>query len=151
MIDLDLLPDAVLLLDADRRIKAVNGAATALTGYEAPEMVGCALTELLDPRTPDGESLWQSGWPRASRLRSVVRIPERQVSLRGAHGHEVRALITGRYERGPDGVVTGAVLVARDQARRHNMSADGIEVVSTVSHELRSPLTSVRGYTSLLL
>ena len=28
---------------------------------------------------------------------------------------------------------------------------DGIEVVSTVSHELRSPLTSIKGYTSLLL
>jgi signal transduction histidine kinase len=114
-------------------------------------MVGSALTELLEPRTPDGEPLWEAGWPPASRLRSVVRIPERQVYFRGAHGHEVRALVTGRYERGPDGVVSGAILIARDQARRHNMSADGIEVVSTVSHELRSPLTSVRGYTSLLL
>ncbi|MCU1455645.1 MAG: sensor signal transduction histidine kinase [Acidimicrobiales bacterium] len=28
---------------------------------------------------------------------------------------------------------------------------DGMEVVSTVSHELRSPLTSIKGYTSLLL
>lgn len=28
---------------------------------------------------------------------------------------------------------------------------DAIEVVSTVSHELRSPLTSIKGYTSLLL
>lgn len=29
--------------------------------------------------------------------------------------------------------------------------ADGIEVVAAVGHELRSPLTSIRGYTSLLL
>jgi signal transduction histidine kinase len=63
----------------------------------------------------------------------------------------VRALVTGRYERDPDGVLTGAVLVLRDGARRRSTAGDGIEVISTVSHELRSPLTSVKGYTSLLL
>ncbi|HUQ62613.1 MAG TPA: PAS domain-containing sensor histidine kinase [Acidimicrobiales bacterium] len=151
MIDLELLPDAVLVLDADRRVQAVNSAAAELTGYAISEMVGCALTELLDPRTPEGEPLWESGWPTASRLRSVVRIPEREAHLRGANGHEIRALVTGRYERSTDGAVLGVVLIARDQARRHDLSIDGIEVVSTVSHELRAPLTSVRGYTSLLL
>src|SRR5205814_2500181 len=34
---------------------------------------------------------------------------------------------------------------------RGHQEASGIEIVSTVSHELRSPLTSVKGYTSLLL
>src|SRR5205814_5203408 len=34
---------------------------------------------------------------------------------------------------------------------RGHQAATGIEIVSTVSHELRSPLTSVKGYTSLLL
>src|SRR5256714_5454470 len=43
------------------------------------------------------------------------------------------------------------VLVVRAAARRAHLVASGIEVVSTVSHELRSPLTSVKGYTSLLL
>jgi signal transduction histidine kinase len=38
----------------------------------------------------------------------------------------------------------------RDAARR-SRAVTGIEIVSTVSHELRSPLTSVKGYTSLLL
>jgi signal transduction histidine kinase len=35
--------------------------------------------------------------------------------------------------------------------RRNEAEPTGSEVVSTVSHELRSPLTSVKGYTSLLL
>jgi signal transduction histidine kinase len=43
------------------------------------------------------------------------------------------------------------VLVLRDGARRRPGVGDGVEVISTVSHELRSPLTSVKGYTSLLL
>ena len=41
--------------------------------------------------------------------------------------------------------------MARDGARRRPSAGDGIEIISTVSHELRSPLTSVKGYTSLLL
>jgi signal transduction histidine kinase len=43
------------------------------------------------------------------------------------------------------------VLCLRDRASRRAGAVSGIEIVSTVSHELRSPLTSVKGYTSLLL
>jgi signal transduction histidine kinase len=39
----------------------------------------------------------------------------------------------------------------RPPRRNANDEPTGSEVVSTVSHELRSPLTSVKGYTSLLL
>src|SRR5207253_3939883 len=59
--------------------------------------------------------------------------------------------LTGRYERDGGGALTGAVIVLRDAQRRGRWGATGIEIVSTVSHELRSPLTSVKGYTSLLL
>ena len=81
----------------------------------------------------------------------MARIPEHEVRLRAADGAEVRVMLTGRYERGADGRVRGAVLMLRDGARRRQAVAQGIEVISTVSHELRSPLTSVKGYTSLLL
>src|SRR5207248_4362018 len=64
---------------------------------------------------------------------------------------EVRARVTGLYQRDGDGAVTGAVLAVRTPRRRAEDEPTGSEVVSTVSHELRSPLTSVKGYTSLLL
>ncbi len=149
-IDVDLLPDAVVHLDVDRRIQAVNRAAIALTGYRADELIGCQFDELLEPRRVDGERLWANGWHSSTRLRSVVRIPEQRIRLRVAGGRIVSAMVTGRYQRDADGRLQGAVLVLRDGTRRR-APAEGIEVVSTVSHELRSPLTSVKGYTSLLL
>ena len=149
-IDVDLLPDAVVHLDAERRIRAVNRAAIALTGYRAEELIGCTFDELLEPRRVDGERFWANGWHSSTRLRSVVRIPEQRIRLRVAGGRIVSAMVTGRYERDGDGRLQGAVLVLRDGTRRR-APAEGIEVVSTVSHELRSPLTSVKGYTSLLL
>ena len=150
MIDPDLLPDAVFQLDADRRLRAANQAASALTGYSVEEMVGRTIDEILDPRRLDGQPVWVNGWHRSARLRSVVRIPEQRVKLRAADGSEVTAMCTGRYTRDGNGRLRGVVLVLRHGAR-HRPPAEGIEVISTVSHELRSPLTSVKGYTSLLL
>lgn len=147
----DQLPDAVLELDEACRVRTANVAAAQLTGLDAGELVGQPISEVLEPRGPDGRALCVDGWHPSARLPSVNRIPEQEVWLRGAGGRLVRALVTGRYERDDAGQVTGAVLVLRDGARRRPAVGDGIEVISTVSHELRSPLTSVKGYTSLLL
>jgi len=151
MIDVNQLPDAVLCVDADRRVVEVNEAATELTGYTRQELEGNRLEDLLDPRGRDGKPLLAEGWHRSTRLRSVARIPEQEVRIRAANEVHLRATVTGRYTRDDDGQLTGAVLTLRDFGRRAHLAATGIEVVSTVSHELRSPLTSVKGYTSLLL
>ena len=66
---------------------------------------------------------------------------EHDLVLRGADGNDVATRVTGR-------VSEGDLFLS---VRRRDASTAGIEIVSTVSHELRSPLTSVKGYTSLLL
>ncbi len=149
--DIDLLPDAVFELDADRRIRGANAAATAFTGYPVAELLGRTPEEVLDCRAADGRPVSAEGWHPSTRLRTVRGLPEHEVRLRTATGAEVSAMVTGTYLRDAAGRLNGAVLVARDAARRPPGPAQGIEVVTTVSHELRSPLTSVRGYTSLLL
>src|SRR2546421_1470623 len=151
MIELDQLPDAVLRVDADRLVVEANKAASELTGYSQQELQGSRLEDLLDPRGRDGKPLLSDGWHRSTRLRSVARIPEQEVRIRRANNGHLRATVTGRYQRDEEGRLTGAVLSLRDFGRRAHLAATGIEVVSTVSHELRSPLTSVKGYTSLLL
>ena len=151
MIDIDLLPDAVFHLGGDRRVRYVNSAAAALTGYPPEELVGRSPDEVLDCRTTDGRALLGNGWHPSAHLPAVRGTPEHEVRLRTAAGTDISAMVTGTYQRDGEGRLTGAVFVARDAARRPPGPAHGIEVISTVSHELRSPLTSVRGYTSLLL
>jgi signal transduction histidine kinase len=147
-IDLDLLPDPVVRIDGGNVVVAANRAATELAG--GAELVGRRLAEVLDPRDKDGQSLLGDCWPRAASLRSVTALPEHRVTIAGLDGTRLPARLTARYERDADGRIGGAVVAIRAE-RRSDREPSGAEVVSTVSHELRSPLTSVKGYTSLLL
>jgi signal transduction histidine kinase len=146
----DELPDAIVRVDAERRIVEANEAAGRLAGRGASELAGQALVDVFVPRSRDGRPILADGWHPSSRLRSVVDIPEHEVTIAGAGG-DLKVRVTGRYERNGDGSITGAVLSLRAPRRSASDEPTGSEVVSTVSHELRSPLTSVKGYTSLLL
>ncbi len=147
----DLVADAVFQLDAERRLVGVNRAVTDLLGHEGVDLIGRPASEALQCHTTEGRPLLVDGWPPAARLRSVRTLPEHEVVMRSADGSDVITLVTGSYRRDPDGGLVGAVVTARDASRRRAGPAEGMEVISTVSHELRAPLTSVRGYTSLLL
>ena len=146
----DILPDAVLCLDGQRRMVEVNQPAVVLTGYPADGLVGQSC-EILAPRSKGGHPLLTGGWHPSARLRSVAKLPEQEVTIARADGERVKVNVAGRYQRGAAGRLEGAVLSLRLAEARRHQSATGIEIVSTVSHELRSPLTSVKGYTSLLL
>ncbi|PZS20580.1 MAG: PAS domain-containing sensor histidine kinase [Acidimicrobiales bacterium] len=147
---LDVLPDAVIALDAHQVIVAVNQAASVLTGYPVEAMLGISCAALLAPRENDGSPCWPAGWHPSAHLRSVRAVPEQDMTLRRADGADRRVAVTGAYRRRGDRLI-GAVFALRDAGLRVHQMNTGIEIVSTVSHELRSPLTSVKGFTALLL
>jgi signal transduction histidine kinase len=129
--DLDRLPDAVLVLDSGHRLVAANAAARALLGDALDDAMGKPVGEGLDVRGPGGGPALRD---------NLVCDGEVELTLRGAHDQDVQVAATCRIDE------AGAVLALRPSAER-----SGIAVISTVSHELRSPLTSVKGYTSLML
>jgi signal transduction histidine kinase len=78
-------------------------------------------------------------------LPGVTRAPEQLLSA-----GERPLLVSARYVR-DDGRLRHAVITARDTAARERLERSAADLVSTVAHELRSPLTSVKGFTATLL
>lgn len=131
-IDLDALPDPVLVLDADLKLVALNAAALEIFGSEAAEHVGQPAGTAFDVRGGGGRPA----------LRGSLPVGDGQIDLvfRAADGADVPVTATIASGEGT------TVLALRPSGER-----SGIAIISTVSHELRSPLTSVKGYTSLML
>ena len=131
-IDLDALPDAILVLDEARTLLALNAAAIAVLGDEAVDLVGAKVGDAFDVRGPGGTPALRDTWPSTD--------AEVDLTFRRPDGTDVPATVTTRIGEGT------VVLALRPSGER-----SGIAIISTVSHELRSPLTSVKGYTSLML
>jgi two-component system phosphate regulon sensor histidine kinase PhoR len=68
------------------------------------------------------------------------------------HGNPVRILyIHGTVLRGAEGQGIGALLVLHDVTRIRKLEAVRRDFVANVSHELKTPITSIKGYVETLL
>ena len=159
----DELPDGLVIADHAGRVLVFNRAASRLTGISARAAQGADVRQLLPLHDKDGRCWWASTKPyRGLSIRS--RHPEMSLYL----GDGTELLVTVSYVRGSragaldralpgDPVSTHGsqvrrlVIMLRGAQQRARLERTRADLVSTVAHELRSPLTSVKGFTATLL
>jgi signal transduction histidine kinase len=132
--------------DADGRVVVLNPAAERLLGTTADSALGRDLRDVLPLTDDQGRDWWTCSDPWTG-LDTRTRQPERQLALRG--GGDL--LVTAAYVRDHDRRLQRVVVCLRDTRARERIEVSRANLVSTVAHELRSPLTSVKGFTATLL
>ena len=150
----DELPDGVVVADEVGRIIVFNRVAARLTGLDPAEVTGKFVFDVLPLCDDDGRDWWVYADPYHG-LPTRTRHPERSLYL--ADGTEVLVSIGYVRERDLDHgasrscTVRRLVISLRGAEQRERLDRSRAELVSTVAHELRSPLTSVKGFTATLL
>jgi signal transduction histidine kinase len=146
-IDPDDLPDGLVIADETGEVVCFNTAAARITALRPQDVLGRPLQQALPLEDLEGRRWWQLTDPYGG-LAIRVGQPERNLLLPG--GREV--LVAARYVRDePGGPVRRLVVTLRGTEARRRTERSHAELIATVAHELRSPLTSVKGFTATLL
>ncbi|HET6152445.1 MAG TPA: PAS domain-containing sensor histidine kinase [Marmoricola sp.] len=141
----DSLPDGVLIADGDGIVLLVNATARQMLGDQARP--GAHLAGALTLQDQDAEDWFTQVRPYDG-LGTRTGVPEQSWLL--PDGSEV--LVTARLSRAtPHDAVHQVSLVIRSGRGRARLDRERSDLVATVAHELRSPLTGVKGFVTTLL
>jgi two-component system phosphate regulon sensor histidine kinase PhoR len=128
---LSRIQDGVIVLDDEKKLRFINQAARRVFSLEAKEVQGKPVDQEIA-----SEELHNL-------LENAVEYPDMWVELEAADGQEYRAQAAE-----VPGVGTAVTLTDITYLKRLDRIKN--EFVSTVSHDLRSPLTSIMGYVDLI-
>ena len=146
---LEGMPEGVLLTDSDWQIRYVNRALLRLLECSEKDLLGLQL-----PLLPDKTGLGDSSSEILSYLAHLTSSPPERaevktVSVQAPERKFIR--ITTQPYRPHRSATAGYILTFADATREGEIDEMKSEFISVASHELRTPMTSIKGSLELLL
>ncbi len=140
-------PDGALGADRSGTVTILNDTASRMLQVATSDAIGRPLTEVLRLQDNHGRTWLDANQPFES-INIRTGVPEQSWKL--PDGSEV--LVTARLvRREPLGQLLGVGIGLRSGRGRERLDRERSDLVATVAHELRSPLTGVKGFVQALI
>jgi PAS domain S-box-containing protein len=138
-------PDAILILNLEGHITLFNREAERLSGHQQSDVLGRPFTQLVCP-----EYLGQVDQLLSSEPRSGVLQQAHELQIFDRWGDQVPLEIrVSPMEKG--GRLMGWQIIGRDISERKHLEEMKSQFIATVSHDLRTPLASIMGFSEMLM
>ena len=109
------------------------------------------LMEAITCRRADGREISMAQFPLAQQLSDPETVRAEEITLSVSDGRSATALLNATPIRADDGKVVSLVVTLQDMEPLRELERMRADFLGMVSHELRAPLTSIMGSTSMLL
>ena len=145
---LDVMPEGVFICDVAAQIVATNHAAQTLLGRD---LAGTPLTGIdFHARSPGGASLPTEMRPTLRALAGEVAQAVQVVNRIPSTGEDIPFLINSAPLRDAGGAIIGAVTVFQDISTIKELERQRERFLTTLSHDLKNPLTGIAGISQIL-
>ena len=136
--------DAIVSKTLDGIITSWNAAAERLFGYSAKEAIGKHITLIIPPELYSEEN------EILSKLRRGIRIEHYETVRQRKGGSLVEVSLSISPIKDRRGRIIGASKIARDVSERRELERRKDEFIGMASHEMKTPVTALKGFTQLL-
>jgi PAS domain S-box-containing protein len=145
------LPEGLVLCGPDGEILRLNPAAEAMLGYP-PEVQGKPLKERYtfgSYMTPLGKTIPVESLPLARALRGET-VQMEKIGYTRPDGKFLWLSVSAAPIYSADGRLQGVVAIDSNITRLHQLQEEKEGYLHTITHDLRNPLTVIRGHSDLL-
>jgi PAS domain S-box-containing protein len=148
---LESIGDAVVVTDNETRITFVNKVFEAKLGWKFGDVKGKPVSEIL-PVQDENEDLVP--YEKRAHIRSIFTGTKIEESMKYYYERKDKSTFPVSFTVTPiqvNGETTGAIEVFRDASHEKEIDEQKSAFISVASHQLRTPLTSMRWYLEMLM
>ena len=150
---IDTSPVGVIVFDARTGVPVSYNreAGRIVNGLRSPNQSKEQLLEVVTFRRADGREISLEEFPLAQALSIGETVRAEEIVIQVPDGRSVTTLVNATPIRSEEGEVESVVVTLQDLTALEELERLRAEFLGMVSHELRVPLTSIRGSASALL
>ncbi|MFP5225553.1 MAG: ATP-binding protein [Actinomycetota bacterium] len=146
---IDRLPVGVVTIGADGKVASFNARAERLVGWSRDEAIGKPWGEVLRLRDAAGRLVADHTDPFGETKPPSSGTPEREYMLTRKDGSQSSVAVRTSFDFDEQGL-REVIVVIRDATPERRRELSAYDLIATLAHDLRSPLTSIKGFSATM-